>query len=103
MKSLAILVCCLAVAGCSVLSNKMSWTKPNTPAEQAQADLDTCESLAHERTKKDADITQDINAASGGTGGGVPSGPDLQGYQSRQDYNEVLSDCMAELGYAKAP
>jgi hypothetical protein len=81
----------------------MSWTKANTPADEAQADLDTCEALAHERTKKDANITQDINAASGASSGGVPSTPDMQGYQSREDYNEVLGNCMAGLGYTKAP
>jgi hypothetical protein len=103
MKPLTILLCCLTIAGCSMLSNKMSWTKANTPADEAQADLDTCESLAHEHTKKDRDITQDIDAASGADSGGVPSAPDMEAYQSRQDYNEILSTCMAELGYTKAP
>ena len=103
MKPFALLLCCLMIVGCPTFSNKMSWTKANTPVDEAQADLDTCESLAHERTKKDADITQDINAASGGAGGGVPAAPDMQGYQSREDYNEILSTCMAQLGYGKAP
>lgn len=103
MKPFAILFCCLAFTGCSLLSNKMSWTKANTPADEAQADLDTCKALARERTHRDADITKDINAASGTDSAGIPSGPDLQGYNSRQDYNEILSDCMAELGYSKAP
>jgi hypothetical protein len=103
MKPSVILLCCIAVAGCSFMSNKMSWTKANTPADEAQSDLDTCESLAHERTKKDADITQDINAANGGVGSGVPAAPDMQGYQSREDYNEILGNCMAGLGYSKVP
>ena len=113
MKFPALLLCCFAVGclsmtGCSYLSekmslsNNMSWTKANTPADEAQADLDTCEALAHERTKKDTDITQDINAASGGASGGIPSAPDMQGYQTREDYNQILSDCMAQLGYSRA-
>ena len=101
MKPLTLLLCCLAIAGCSFLSNKMSWTKSNTPADEARADLDTCEALAHERTKKDRDISQDIDAASGGASGGGPSAPDMQGYQSREDYNDILSTCMAQLGYSE--
>ena len=114
MKFPALLLRCLvigslSIAGCSYLSEKMSlsgkmsWTKANTPADEAEADLDTCESLAHERTKKDTDITQDINAATGGAGAGVPSAPDMQGYRTREDYNQILSDCMAQLGYSRVP
>jgi hypothetical protein len=55
-------------------------------AEEAQADLDTCEAWRMS-APKDANITQDINAASGASSGAVPSAPDMQGYQSREDYN----------------
>ncbi len=91
----------LSVGGCSYLSNGASWTKANTPAEEAQADLETCQALAHEQTKKDVDITHDIDAASGGAGSGVPATPDMQGFQTREDYNDILGTCMAELGYSR--
>ncbi len=55
----------------------------------------------NEQTKKDVDITHDIDAASGGAGSGVPATPDMQGFQTREDYNDILGTCMAELGYSR--
>lgn len=98
-----LLVAGLGLAGCSYLSNDMTWTKPGVSEDEAWSDLDSCESQARAATKADRGIDQDIAAAQGSNAGGMDTGltTNLSGYQTQERYNSWVAECMTGFGYQR--
>jgi len=103
---LPLLAVAFILGACSALSDGHGWTKADTNAEQAQEDLATCQAIAHADVKREAGISQDIEATQGNDMGLDVMNPSLQQnlghYSSDKRYAEIVDQCMAGLGYSHA-
>lgn len=93
------------LAGCSLFSDTVSWTKPGTTPEQAEADLDSCKQIAWAQEDTDAKIDQDTAATANDNGQGAVDtelSQNMTSQRSGKRFSEIVDDCMRQLGYAPA-
>lgn len=84
------------------LGEGAGWTRPETSAEQFQADADACLDYARAQVAHDARVEEDIGAAR------EPSQPGLglenlkgrmSAYERQRRERELFRDCMRSQGY----
>lgn len=93
------------LAGCSLFSDTMSWTKPGVTPEQAEADLDTCKQIAWAQQDTDEKIDQDTSAVMNDDAYGAVDtelSQNMSSQRSGKRFGAIVDDCMRQLGYSPA-
>lgn len=98
------LVAAALLTGCSLFSSTTSWTRPGATPEQADADLASCKRVARAEQKTESDIEQDRSVFDDSAEGAVDTevSDNIARHRSRDRFDDMVGDCMRQLGYSPA-